>query len=88
MPEYHCNHPGCEATFRTQLGFKRHQMRHDGIYQYHCPYCNKGLHATKNIKDHLCSQHTGLFGFHCNKCRKEFETVHLLKTHLEQTNCF
>ena len=85
--EYHCPYEGCVAKFTTQLGYVRHKNRHEGIYPYHCPYCNNGYSATKNVKEHLKLQHTGMYGFHCVKCHKEFEKVQLLKSHLAQNTC-
>ena len=84
---YPCSHPGCGAVLNFEKNYHQHMKRHLGIYPYHCPYCNKGLSATGQMKYHLKSQHTGLMGFHCNKCRQEFRHVRQLKFHLEQNNC-
>ena len=61
--------------------------RHLGIYLYHCPYCNKGLSGTTNVKEHLKAQHTGLLGFHCIKCGQDCKTFKALKMHLESCEC-
>ena len=53
-----------------------------GIYQYQCPYCNKGINTTNGTKTHIKKYHTGIKGFHCNRCRQEFDSVHQLKVHL------
>ena len=82
-----CTHPGCGMTLKSKQGYQHHMQRHSGIYYYHCPYCNKGFSASKNLKDHLRTQHTGLQGFHCNMCRQEFDTVHKLKQHLDKNSC-
>ena len=84
---YQCGHPGCVATFASRVGYRQHLNRHAGIYQYHCPYCNKGLNGTKDIKHHLKSTHTGMFGFHCIHCTKECASVHVLKYHLDNNAC-
>ena len=84
---YHCTFGGCGACLSTRRGFQMHMKRHLGIYQYQCPYCNKGLSATNDIKYHLRSEHTGMFGIHCNLCRQEFDNVRLLKAHLEANVC-
>ena len=86
-PGLSCTYPGCGAVLKSRWGYQQHMKRHVGIHQYYCPYCNKGLSGTKDIKRHLKSQHTGLFGFHCVRCRVEFETIHLLKAHLNQKSC-
>ena len=84
---YLCTHENCGKVIKTQLGFKRHLERHQGIYQYYCPYCRKGLSSTNDIKEHLHKQHTGILGYSCIKCRQEFQTVHVLKDHLDQNDC-
>ena len=84
---YVCSHPGCGAKSNKKWNHLQHMKRHLGIYQYQCPYCNKGLSATRDIKRHLKNMHTGLFGFHCVTCRQEFETIHLLKAHVEKLDC-
>ena len=87
MPNFHCPHPGCNATFTSDSGYKRHLNRHAGLHQYNCPYCNKGLSSTKDVKKHLRSTHTKLFGFHCINCSQEFVSVHHLKQHLDSMEC-
>ena len=82
-----CPHEGCYAMFSSSRGLQLHKERHKGNYQYHCPYCNKGLSATRDVKLHLKSLHTGLLGFHCNKCSQEFSSVRLLKQHLDAEGC-
>ena len=82
-----CTQPGCGAVLKTKWSHSQHMKRHLGIYLYHCPYCNKGLSGTTNVKEHLKAQHTGLLGFHCVKCQQEFKSVHELRDHLEQQNC-
>ena len=84
---YPCTYPGCGAILKFKTNFAPHMRKHLGIYQYYCPYCNKGLSATNDIKKHLRIHHTGLYGYHCNKCKKEFENVHRLKDHLAQKSC-
>ena len=82
-----CTYPGCGAVFRHRTGCYTHMRRHRGIYLYHCPYCNKGLSATRDIKYHLRKYHTGLLGYHCVTCKQEFKNVKMLKLHLEQKKC-
>ena len=84
---FYCPRADCVATFKTQLGYKRHLKRHSGIYQYYCPYCKKGLGGTRHGKEHLRTDHTGRFGFHCVTCSKAFSSIHLLTTHLEEKSC-
>ena len=84
---FDCTHPGCGATFRSKSGYQRHLKRHMGIYQYQCPYCDKGINTPHDIKTHLQHHHTGMLGFHCVHCKGEFETIHLLKTHLQKNTC-
>ena len=57
--------------------------KHAGIYPYHCPYCNKGIHTLDSIKVHIKTHHTGLLGFHCNRCKLEFNQINELKSHLD-----
>lgn len=78
-----CTFPGCPAVFTSRSGFKRHILRHQGIYPYHCPYCDKGLSCTNDIKKHLKSVHTGQYGFHCVSCLQQLDSVHALKAHIE-----
>ena len=82
-----CTFPGCGAVFNHKSNRHHHMKRHQGIYAYQCPYCNKGLSATNDIKHHLKSHHTGLWGFHCIRCGTEFKNVHKLKAHLAENNC-
>ena len=84
---YPCTHVGCSAVLKTVWSYQQHMRRHAGIYQYNCPYCNKGLNSTTHVKEHLKSQHTGLLGFHCIRCRQEFKHLQLLKTHLMESHC-
>ena len=84
---FHCSHPGCNAMLKTKWSYQQHMKRHSGIYIYQCPYCEKGLNATKDIKHHLKSYHTGLWGFHCNKCQQDMNNVHHLKSHLQENSC-
>ena len=80
---YSCTHPGCLARLNNRRAHQLHMRRHQGIYTYTCPYCNKGLDSTTGIKYHLKTHHTGILGYHCNKCRREFQNVHDLKLHLD-----
>ena len=84
---YHCEIPGCGAVLKTRWSITQHMKKHMGIYQYHCPYCNKGFYSTTRVKQHLQKQHTGLLGYHCVKCKQEFESIHLLKVHIEENKC-
>ena len=84
---YPCTYPNCGAIFKYYDGYRHHMKRHQGIYLYQCPYCQKGLSSTNATKHHLKSQHTGQFGYHCIKCQLEFGNIHQLKTHLELNNC-
>ena len=82
-----CGHPGCSAVLTSRWSYTQHMKRHSGIFQYQCPYCDKGFSCTNGIKYHCKSDHTGLFGFHCNKCGQEFDKVKVLKCHLAQNMC-
>ena len=84
---YECQFPGCGAVLKHLTNFRLHMRRHQGIYQYQCPYCKKGLSATNDIKQHLKTHHTGQWGFHCVNCRHDFDKVHDLKSHLAQNDC-
>ena len=82
-----CSHIGCGTTFKSKSGYQQHMKRHLGIYKYHCPYCNKGLDSSNNVKEHLRIHHTGIHGYHCTKCKLQCDNVHALKDHLEQNKC-
>ena len=82
-----CTYPGCNAKLKYKRGLDEHMKRHEGIYRYVCPYCDKGLGGTSNAKLHI-QHHTGLYGYHCNKCQLEFPKVKLLKAHLDQKSCY
>ena len=84
---YQCDKQGCGSVFKHKRNLTQHRKKHINIYPYNCPYCNKGIGNSKNVKNHLKVNHTGLFGFHCIKCRKEFENIHKLRDHLQQNNC-
>ena len=66
------------------IGCRYHVQRHAGIYPYHCPYCDKGLACTNDVRHHLRVKHTGKLGFHCIRCGLEFQSVKLLKKHIEE----
>ena len=85
--EYRCTFPGCNTTVKTRQGFLYHVQRHQGIYPYRCPYCNKGMNGTSHVKEHITKHHTGLVGYHCNKCRQDFRSVRDLKIHLDENSC-
>ena len=82
-----CTYAGCDARFSSTRGLTIHEKKHQGIYQYRCPYCDKGLYCTNDVKTHLKSSHTAKFGFHCLHCPQEFTSVHLLKQHLHSKQC-
>ena len=82
-----CTYPGCGAILKFKNNYNLHMRKHQGIYPYHCPYCNKGLGATQLVKRHLMTSHTGLLGFHCITCKQEFQNVLQLTLHLQQNSC-
>ena len=82
--KYVCSYAGCGAVLMSKSGYLRHMKRHQGIYEHHCPYCNKGLSGTTNAKEHIRAHHTGLRGYHCIRCKLELDSVPLLRAHLEQ----
>ena len=84
---FRCEHVGCGSTFASIRGYQQHVKRHSGIYQYPCPYCNKGFSATINLKKHLRLEHTGMLGFHCTRCGEEFQNLNRLRNHLQFGNC-
>ena len=77
-----CSYPGCGIILKSKHTYQQHVKRHMGIYQFQCPYCNKGINRTNDMKEHLKKYHTGIRGFHCIKCQQEFTSVHQLKDHL------
>ena len=79
---YQCNQ--CAATFTSAVGLRYHVMRHSGAYPYYCPYCNKGVAGTKDLKTHLKANHNlgGRAGFVCIHCQFELASIHALKDHL------
>ena len=81
-PPYKCSQ--CSESLTTLQGYRYHIQRHSGLYPYYCPYCNKGISCTKDMKTHLKAKHTGVRGFTCMICRQEWQSVHELTAHVQQ----
>ena len=77
----------CGASFRYKSNLTKHERKHSGIFQYYCPYCQKGESATANLKNHLKKYHTGVETFRCIHCGLDLSSVHGLKQHLEECTC-
>ena len=73
----------CDATFATPSGLKFHMTKHGMDFQYHCPFCDKGLHATMQFKKHLKKHGGNGKTFYCCLCGTPFEKVKDFMLHVQ-----
>lgn len=73
--------PFCDKTIDSSTQMKYHLMKHEGMYPYNCPMCNKGYIANSVLQDHIRRKHTGEKPFECQQCSKRFPTNGALAQH-------
>ena len=74
----------CIHSFETQLGLKRHENAHKGVFKYICDLCGKGFNYKTNF-DNRQSVHSGLKPHSCDKCGRCFMRKADLNNHV--LNC-
>ncbi|XP_028133969.1 zinc finger protein 354B [Diabrotica virgifera virgifera] len=79
---YHCSHNGCNKSFPTQWGLKKHVAVHSDSCAYSCAECNKQFKTYDTYMYHQ-KKHGGR-KFLCMCCGRTFlQSVHL-KYHMQQ----
>ncbi|KXJ71643.1 hypothetical protein RP20_CCG020068 [Aedes albopictus] len=83
-----CGFEGCDQTFATQQGKKRHYLRtHDPTYvipeqtAFVCDTCGKTFTTNGALKKHKFIHTPNDMPFVCGLCGKKFPTSHKLKEH-------
>ncbi|XP_016994739.2 zinc finger protein 723 [Drosophila takahashii] len=77
QPEYKCNEPDCNQTFRTARDLRGHRWKHTGIF---CDICGKPFTQTGNMMTHRL-RHTGIKPHKCPDCDSTFYTQKELASH-------
>ncbi|KAG9511328.1 RE1-silencing transcription factor [Fragariocoptes setiger] len=95
---FQANHAGekphkcdkCQFATSDHNSFRRHKLRHDGLYPYNCPFCAYKSIQSCSYKDHLKKQHRQhadieSYLFSCENCG--FTTISRAKLNSHRASC-
>ncbi|XP_059224060.1 myoneurin [Stomoxys calcitrans] len=75
---YHCKE--CNKAFKHRQTFMAHQMRHAGIKNFQCPYCDMKKTTKSELRAHM-NYHTKERQWLCPKCPLIFSSAANLRRH-------
>ena len=78
---YICTVTGCNKSYTTRGGFRKHIASHTGHYRFWCDKCKKGFNEMHHYRDHM-AQHEGR-GVSCAFCGRTFSFNTALKRHIK-----
>ncbi|KAJ1570855.1 hypothetical protein NDA11_004899 [Ustilago hordei] len=62
--KFHCDVPGCSASFVKRAHLRRHEMTHTRRRDFHCPGCNRAFSRNDSMARHLRRKHPHLYHSH------------------------
>ena len=57
---------------------------HRGLFEYHCPECNKGLSTASGLKEHLLTHKDDATSHICPNCGKGFKLKRIMNQHIRE----
>lgn len=62
--KFHCDVPGCSASFVKRAHLRRHEMTHTQRRDFSCPGCNRAFSRNDSMARHLRRKHPHLYRSH------------------------
>lgn len=62
--KFHCDVPGCSASFVKRAHLRRHEMTHTQRRDFNCPGCNRAFSRNDSMARHLRRKHPHLYTSH------------------------
>lgn len=59
--KFHCDVPGCSASFVKRAHLRRHEMTHTQRRDFSCPGCNRAFSRNDSMARHLRRKHPHLY---------------------------
>lgn len=76
----------CGKSYRSRQGLIFHErVKHQNVYNVHCPVCGKGFQQTTHMYGHMAT-HTNVKNFQCPTCGTKYAHKTSLQQHLRSSH--